>query len=179
MFMKAWKNEVIVELGSCSQPHGIRGAFTFQLLNSQDSCLDSGSKVILFPNGAKSSIKSEGEVFEIEKITFGHKVMAYLKNVDNRDKSEAMVPFSIHILKTDLPELEDDEVYLSDLIGCKAIHIETGVELGKIIDIEDNGVQAILVIRGSQPMDIPYVGVFVGEIDLEAGTVQVNPPEYV
>ncbi len=177
--MKTWKNEPIVELGKCTQPHGIKGAFTFHLINTQDSSLDLDSKIILFPLAAKSSIKSDGEEFTIGKISFGHKVMTYLKGINDRSVVEAMIPFSIHILKSDLPELDEGEVYLDDLIGCKAVHIETGKELGRIIGLEDNGVQAILVIRGIEAMDIPFVDAFVGEIDLEAKTVQINPPEYL
>ncbi|MFX3675795.1 MAG: ribosome maturation factor RimM [bacterium] len=177
--MKTWNNQPIVELGSCSQPHGIKGAFSFRLINTKDSSLDLDSKIILFPSSPKSNIPVAGQQFEIEKISFGHKVMAYLKGITDRSVVEAMLPFTIHILKSDLPELDEDEVYLDDLIGCKAIHIETGKELGRIIGLEDNGVQAILVIRGSEAMDIPFVDAFVGEIDLEAQTVQINPPEYV
>lgn len=177
--MKTWKSEKIVELGRCTQPHGIKGAFTFQLINTQDSSLDLDSKIILFPLADKSSIQSKGEEFTIEKISFGHKVMVYLKGITDRSITEKMIPFSIHILKSDLPELDEDEVYLDDLIGCKAIHRETKKELGKIIGLEDNGVQAILVIRGQEAFDIPFVDAFVGEIDLEAGTVEIDPPEYI
>tara|TARA_R110002049_G_scaffold175719_1_gene343002 strand:+ start:872 stop:1405 length:534 start_codon:yes stop_codon:yes gene_type:complete len=177
--MKKWKGEAIVELGKCTQPHGIKGAFTFHLINTQDSSLDLDSRIILFPLAAKSSIKESGEEFTIEKISFGHKVMTYLKGISDRSIVEAMIPFSIHILKSDLPELDEDEVYLDDLIGCKAIHHETKKELGRIIGLEDNGVQAILVIRGVQPMDIPFVDAFVGEIDIDAGTVEIDPPEYI
>lgn len=177
--MKTWKNEPIVELGSCTQPHGIKGAFSFKLINEKDSSLDMDSKVILFPLSAKSNIPAAGKAFEIEKISFGHKVMAYFKGITDRSVVEAMLPFSIFILKSDLPELDEDEVYLDDLIGCKAIHRETKKELGKIIGLEDNGVQAILVIRGQEAFDIPFVDAFVGEIDLEAGTVEIDPPEYI
>lgn len=177
--MKEWKSKPIVELGKCTQPHGIRGDFTFQLLNTEDSALDIDSRIILFPLSPKSSIQVEGEEFIISKIVFGHKVMAHLKGVDDRNISEAMVPFSIHMLKSDLPELDDGEVYLDDLIGLDAIHIESKQKIGRIVDIEDNGMQAILVIRGTQSFDIPFVDAFVGEIDIEAGTVEVNPPEYV
>src|SRR5690606_22787869 len=103
----------------------------------------------------------------------------HLKGVDDRNLSEAMVPFSIHILKSDLPELEEGEVYLNDLIGLDAIHIETKQKIGRIIDIEDNGMQAILVIRGQMMIEVPFVDAFVGEIDLENGTVEINPPEFM
>lgn len=177
--MKTWMGEKIVELGRCTQPHGIKGAFTFQLINTQDSSLDLDSKIIIFPLSEKSSVRAEGEEFFIEKISFGHKVMAYLKGITDRSVTEKMIPFSIHLLKSDLPELDEDEIYLDDLIGCKAIHRETKKELGKIIGLEDNGVQAILVIRGQESFDIPFVDAFVGEIDLEAQTVEIDPPEYV
>jgi 16S rRNA processing protein RimM len=177
--MKKWQNEEIVELGSCSSPHGIRGAFTFNLLNSQDSSLKSDGQIILFPKSEKSNLKEEGEVFEIDKISFGHKTMVYLKGISDRNIVEAMVPFSIYILRRDLPALEEGEIYLYDLIGCVAIHIETGESLGKVVGIEDNGVQDILVIRGQEAMDLPYVDAFVGDVDLEKKTIKINPPEYV
>lgn len=177
--MKNWKGEELVELGKCTQPHGIKGDFTFQLLNTEDSALDMDSKIILFPLNPKSSIQPNGEEFTIQKINFGHKVMAHLKGIDDRNAVEAMIPFSIYIQKSELPELDDGEVYLDDLIGLDAIHIESKEKIGRVIRIEDNGMQAILVIRGTQSFDIPFVEAFVGDVDLDAGTIEINPPEYV
>src|SRR5690606_15103711 len=136
---KTWQGNKIIELGDCIAPHGIRGAFTFRLINNDDSSLDTGMKVILFPKSEKSNLSKDGQQFEIEKISFGHKTMAYLAGITDRNIVEAMVPFDIYVARDDLPELDEGEVYLHDLIGCKAIHIETGEELGSIVDIEDNG----------------------------------------
>ena len=77
----------LIELGSCRKPHGIKGAFSFYLINSESSSLKSGQKITLVPLDGKSSIREEGEEFEIETINFGNKTIVRLKNIISSPKN--------------------------------------------------------------------------------------------
>ena len=174
------KKSNLIEMGICTKPHGIRGAFSFVLSNQEDSCLKKGSIVTLFPKGSGSSIPSEGQDFTISKIQFGNKTIAFLKDIDNRNVTEAMIPFTIMIDRSSFPELDESEFYLNDLIGLKVTNHETGEDIGFVRDFYDNTVQIILVIKGNgRKIEVPFLDHFVPELDLEAGTMSVIVPVFV
>lgn len=183
------KHDEWLALGTCRRPHGIKGAFDFKLENTQDSALAEKMDILLKPLSSKSRLSREGEIFKIKKIVFGHKVMAYLEGVNNRNDVEALLPFEIFMRKCDLPETEEGEFYLSDLKGLVvyANNEEFGLEqilssrsVGKVERIDDNGASPILTIgRGSDSFQVPFVEAFVPHVDIEAGVLVVNIPSFI
>ena len=170
----------LIELGSCRKPHGIKGAFSFYLINSESSSLKSGQKITLVPLDGKSSIREEGEEFEIETINFGNKTIVRLKNIADRNEVENMIPFSIFIKREDLPDLEEDNFYLNDLIGLSVKKSESKDLVGEVVDIGTNGVQDILKINTSgKIIDILLVDAFVKEINWDEETVYIVMPEII
>lgn len=175
--MEIDKSEYI-EMGGCSKPHGIKGAFSFHLYNTEDSVLRKGSKIYLMPKDG-SSISKNGEEFEISTIAFGNKVIATLKNVDNRNIVEEMLPFSIFYKKSNLPKTDENEFYLEQLVGLEAIDFVTGEKVGRITDYYDNTAQLILVIKGKENFEIPMIDNFVKEIMIEEGKINIVVPKYL
>jgi 16S rRNA processing protein RimM len=175
------ENNELIEMGFCSKPHGIKGAFTFVLGNVDDSCLDKGVKVMLFPSKASSSLSSDGEEFTIKSISFGNKVIVYLEEVSDRNRVEEIIPFTVKVPREVFGEIEEDEFYLVDLINLEARHFETGEVLGKVKDFYDNTAQTVLVIKapGKQVIELPLIDQFFPEINIEEGFVTVNPPSYI
>jgi 16S rRNA processing protein RimM len=172
--------EDLVEVGYCAKPHGIKGAFHFVVGNTQDSVLDEGLDIYLFPTGPKSQVSKEGEKHKIAKITFGHKVMVNLEGVNDRNQVEAMIPFSINVSRADFPETDEGEIYITDVIGCKALNIETDEEIGVVHDFYDNGAQIVLKINTKNGIEeVPFVDQFVPEIDIENKIVKVRLLEFV
>lgn len=175
------ENNELVEMGFCSKPHGIKGGFTFVLSNMDDSCLKKGTKLMLFPSNSKSEIASDGEEFSIKTISFGNKVIVYLNEVDDRNKVESMIPFTIKISRDLFPQTDEDEFYLVDLIDLEARDHDSGEVLGKVKDFYDNTAQTILVIKapGKEVLELPLIDQFFPEINIEEGYITVTPPTYV
>ncbi len=171
-------NEEYIELGRCSKPHGIKGAFALHLYNPEDSTLQKGSKVYLIPKEG-SKLQAEGQEFEISQISFGNKVITFFKEVNDRNKVEEILPFDIYFKKSDLPEIGEDEFYLDDLIGLSVIDAKTDLKIGKISSFYDNTAQIILEIRGDQNIEIPMIDNFVVETNIEEGFMKINVPEYL
>lgn len=170
----------LIEVGFCAKPHGIKGAFHFTVGNTNDSVLEDGLSIYLFPSNPKSGIAKEGEKFIISKITFGHKVMAYLEGVNDRNKVEEMVPFTIKVSRADFPEADDNEVYVTDVVGCKVFNVDTGEEVGTVHDFYDNGAQIVLKIKTRNGIEeIPFVDQFVPEVDLENKQIKIRLMEFV
>lgn len=170
-----------VFVGRCTKPHGIKGAFHFRLENTQDSVVQDGAQLFIKPLSKESSLSSSGEHVCVSKITFGHKVMAFLEGVNDRTTVEQMVPFEIYVDRESFPELsaQDNEFYHADLKGMEAFEFESGKSLGRVEKVYDNQAQAVLLIgRGLEAFEIPFVEAFVPKIDKENKKIWVVVPEY-
>ncbi len=169
----------LIELGNCRKPHGVKGAFSFHLINQINSSLKKGSRIILKPLSQESVILPEGEIFTIQTINFGNKTIVTLKDVNDRNRVEELLPFSIYIQRSELPELEEDNYYLSDLIGLKVCD-EDNKEIGEVLEIGTNGIQDILRIKTSEEViEILLIDNFVKEIDWEENKITIVLPELV
>ena len=172
--------EKLVELGYCNKPHGIKGAFSFFLINGKDSVLKKGMLVSLHPANERSSLDERGEPFKIAKIQHGNKVIVELEGVFDRNQVESMVPFSIWLTREQFPKLVEGEIYLSDLIGYKVLD-ESMADYGKVVEIGTNGVQDILCVEdlNGEIVEILLIDQFVTEINSEKKTVHINVPELI
>ncbi len=169
-------------LGRCRRPHGIKGGFSFKLINEDNSSLHIGSRVWLSPEDRSSILSEEGELHEIEKIGFGNKTIVYLKGISDRSVVESMVPFIIEVDRESLPnDLEEDEFYMTDLIGFDVFDYKSRKRLGVVDDYYDNGEQSILVItsKGGAKFDILFIESFVPVVDLDKKRVEIIIPEIV
>lgn len=172
------QKEGLVELGICGRPHGIKGGFQFKLYNPTESVLKKNSVITLFPKDATSSLKSEGEEFTISNIHFGNKVICYLKEINDRNLVEKMLPFSIFYPRDKFPKLADDEIYISDLLGLNIVN-QQGVVIGKVENHYDNGAQTILKIKvNGKYEELPFIDNFFPKVDLENKTITYIAAEF-
>lgn len=167
-----------VKLGSCWKPHGIKGGFTLFLYNTDQTVLKKKLKILLMPESAESSIKPAGETYEIKTINIGNKAILYIDGVNDRNMTEAMIPFSIYCDRESFPEKKEGEIYLSDLIGLEAIDHVTGKSYGHVDAVSDNSVQDIIHITGKEDFEIVFVDQFVHEIDIDNKKILITKPVY-
>jgi len=161
-----------IYLGSCRSVHGLKGAFKLFLENSNSSILKSGMEIWILKDGSFQKKK-------ITKISFGHKCMLFLEGISARSESEAFIPFEVYIDRSDLPQVDEDEYYLSDIIGFEAYGNGEGTPRGKIQKFYSNGVQDIAVIQGARPIEIPLVEPLLESIDFEEKKIFFNFPNEV
>jgi 16S rRNA processing protein RimM len=85
----------------------------------------------------------------------------------------------LFIRQAQLPELEADEYYWSDLIGLQVETIDAE-PLGEIVSMLETGADDVMVLRGERERLIPFVmDDIVTEVDLENRRIVVNwSPEY-
>ena len=94
----------LVELGSATKPHGIKGGFQFNLFNTVESVLKKNEVISIFPKSPASTIAKEGLEIKIENIHFGNKVICYLEDITDRNIVEEMLPFTIYYPREKFPE---------------------------------------------------------------------------
>lgn len=169
-----------IEMGACKKPHGIKGAFLFHLYNSEDSSIHKGSKLKLIPINKESTLEEDGEIFTIKSINFASKTICYLEEVDNRNLVEKLIPFTIHLDREEFKNIDDDEVYLSDLEGLTVLN-EQKEKIGSVKSFYDHGATPILVVEhfDGTITELPFVESFFPEVDLEKKCIVMISAEVV
>ena len=107
----------------------------------------------------------------------GH-LIARIKGISNRIAAEKLKGLKLHISRSALPDPEEDEFYHSDLIGLQAV-TTSGEVLGTVSAVEDFGAGDVLEVAGGpyKGLVVPFTKEVVPEVDLEIGTVTVDPPD--
>ena len=101
------------------------------------------------------------------------------KPLADRTAAERLTNRRLYVERDRLPPVEEDEFYLSDLVGLRA-EDSAGVELGCIATVHDYGAGTSLEIaRTGQPLLVPFTRACVPEIDVAAGRVVVVVPDEV
>jgi 16S rRNA processing protein RimM len=154
-----------IEIGGIARAHGIRGEIVAFLHDAESTILDGLEQI--WVNGQRRVIASARPG--------PNGWLVKLADVPDRNAAEALRGAVLEVAREDI-EVDEDEVILDDLIGCKVVR-QGGAPWGEIVAI-DVGVQDRLVIHdGEIERLLPLVDVFVIDIDLEAGVVTVDPPE--
>jgi 16S rRNA processing protein RimM len=97
----------------------------------------------------------------------------------DRNAAEKLVNTRLSIERDKLPEPEEDEFYLADLVGLAAV-APNGSALGQVTVVHDYGGGASLEIAGDgQPLLVPFTRACVPDVDVAAGRVVVVLPDEV
>ena len=173
--------EQLIKLGFVAHPHGIKGEAELRLINNNpdESVLDDGMKLWLFPSSPKSKINPKGEEWTITKVRFGNKTICQFEGIKDRTHLESLIPFEFYLDREAFPEPDDGEVYLVDLIDMDIVSPE-GELLGKLESFSDNGMQYLLDVRMTtgELMTLPYVDAFFPETDVENKKITMIMPDY-
>lgn len=109
----------------------------------------------------------------------GPLVLLKLGGTDDRSAAEALRKQQVYAAASDLPPLEEDEVFIHDLVGLAVVN-EEGRHLGTVEDVVQGLAHDIFVVarEGQQePATIPAVDAFVREVDFDRGRLVVRPIE--
>ncbi len=154
------KNRDHMIIGQVVGPHGIRGGLRVKVLTDFPERFDKGRTVFI-----------DGEPCTIDR-SFWHKdqVRLDLKEITNRNRAEELKWVGVTIPADDLPETDEDEFLVRDLIGLKVVTAE-GKDLGKVEDVMPNPAHDLLVMG---EVLIPVVKAFIASIDLESEVITVT-----
>lgn len=119
----------------------------------------------------------EGTPFFVEKCRQTAKgLVIKFKNTSDRNGAEALKGTQLFLDKSDLPPLEENEVYYSDLMGLTVLRPD-GQKAGKVSDVFYSGAQDVLVVFTSGgDVLIPYTNDMVGEVSMENGQLHLKEP---
>lgn len=107
-------------------------------------------------------------------------IVARAKEVETREQAEALRGLKLFIPRAALPAPDEDEFYVTDLIGLAVVTAE-GEPLGTVKAVQDFGAGDLLEItppEGGQTWYLPFTREAVPEVQIAEGTiVGVKPDE--
>lgn len=162
-----------VTVGKVVKPHGIRGEFS--MLSYADSPLlfDELDAVYL------SFGKGRPRRFVVSKWR-KHKgmILMTLESVADRNRAEELRGAEVLARTKDLPDTDEDEVYLYELEGLR-VELQDGTEVGILsgfIETPQQETWSITMPNGKELL-LPAVPEFVLDIDLDAERIVIDPPD--
>ena len=104
-------------------------------------------------------------------------LVARLKGVDDRNGAEALRGLKLYISRDSLPEPDEDEFYLADLIGL-SVETAEGEVLGKVKTVQDFGAGDLLEIqpRAGATWWLPFTREAVPQVLIGRGKLIAAPP---
>jgi 16S rRNA processing protein RimM len=105
-------------------------------------------------------------------------VVARAKQIETREQAEALRGLKLYIPRDSLPEPDEDEFYVTDLIGL-AVESPEGEPLGRIREVRDFGAGDILEIQPETGPSwyLPFSREAVPEVRIGEGKVIAVKPE--
>jgi 16S rRNA processing protein RimM len=159
----------LVSVGVIIGAHGVKGEVKLKSFTADSSAIASYGPLAT----------AAGERLEIARLRPGKDgFIAVLKGVSDRDQAEALKGSGLFVPRERLPEPQQGELYLRDLIGLAVI--SGGARLGEVIAVHNYGAGDLLDMKLEGRQDtvlIPFAKGFVLSADLEGGRIEVDLPE--
>ncbi|HJD97619.1 ribosome maturation factor RimM [Mailhella massiliensis] len=164
----------LVILGRLTKPHGVKGEIRVDYYADSADLLE---KPLMLRAGRFAPRPVRIREWHLWK----DQLILSLEGCNDRSAAEQLRGQELLIDASFLPETEEDEPYLRDLIGL-SVRLEDGTVVGKLEDVDFPAGQEMWIIRapeadGGYEILFPAVPEFVLDIDLSAETATIAPPE--
>lgn len=156
--------------GVITAAHGIKGEVKLKSFTADPQAIAAYGPLLA----------STGERFEIQKLKAQKDgFIATLKGVGDRNRAETLKGVELFVPRRQLPELQDDEVYIHDLIGVTAVDM-SGADFGTVVAVPNFGAGDLIEIRragAGETVLVPFARSYVPEVDLAKGRIVIDLPE--
>lgn len=169
-----------VRIGFVRRVHGIRGEIEIQTFDPASEAIRKGMDVWLVADGGEEKPPEDTalprRVLAVRTGKDG--VLVRLEGVDSRDGAEALRGLQVEIARDALPETEEGEFYLVDLIGY-AVETVAGRAVGELTGALESGGPRLLDIASAdgRRVLVPAVPPIVVSVEHERRVIVIDPPE--
>jgi 16S rRNA processing protein RimM len=103
-----------------------------------------------------------------------------LQGIDSIEAAELLRGHDVVIPRAERAPLDEDSVYIGDLVGCLLHDRTTGTDAGEIIDVDrESSNTALIVVRRPgerEELLIPFAKAYQPHIDLEGRRMEMSLP---
>lgn len=157
----------LVHVGTFGSPIGLKGEIKVLMLTSSFESFKM-LKVYLNEDASVSWNFTKMRVIN-------NKLIAHLQNCNNREDAEKFRGKKIFSKSSKFPEINKDEYYIRDLIGC-AIFLKNGKKIGNVVSVEDFGASGLLKTKiNNKTFHIPMNKDNLISVNLDKKEIIVNP----
>ena len=161
----------LILMGVIGKPHGVRGQLRVHCYGEDPEVL--ARHVLVDSKGRHFALDwAHDNVAWLSAVSAGAK-----RRITDRDEAARLTNLELFLPRSVLPEVEEEEFYLTDLIGLAA-HDETGAEIGRVANVLDYGAGASLELAPGGRL-IPFTRACVPDVRIADGYVVVVPPAEV
>ena len=170
-----------VLLAHIVRPQGRHGEVLADLFTDFPQHFPQRKRLFLRPPGGRQLDAMREAKVESHWLHKGRVVLKF-SQVDSIADAETLRGFDVVVPRAERIPLEDDAVYVSDLVGVRVIDVSRGgaTEAGEITDVEPEGAgPAMLVIRTPRGDEllIPFVRAYLKKVDIEGKRLEMDLPQ--
>lgn len=161
--------ENLVNIGTVVGTHHLTGTVKINSI-FEDIELIIGERVLLEKNDKKKLL-----IMKSVKRLNDRKLLVNFEGINNVEEAKELNGFQVKIRRDLLPEKNEDEFYIKDLLGVNVF--ENNEKIGEILDIMETAAHDILVIediKNGKEILIPLIDEFVKKIDFENNKIEVQ-----
>jgi 16S rRNA processing protein RimM len=105
------------------------------------------------------------------------RVVLKFAGVDSINEAEKLNGLEVTIPAEERAPLEEDEAYISDLVGCAVFDGQR--EVGVVEDVEPSAAGQMLVMKSADGVEhlIPFVKAYLESVDIEKKEIRMTLPE--
>jgi 16S rRNA processing protein RimM len=165
-------SEAMYNVGKIVNTQGIKGELKVLLQTDfPEVRFQKGSKLILIDAEQKTKLTVEVESGRLQKNVYIVKFVGF----NDINQVEKYKGWMIKVSAADLLELEDDQYYYHEIMGC-SVETEEGEALGTITDILTPGANDVWVVTrpAGKPVLLPVIDDVVLHVDVAAKVVKVH-----
>lgn len=160
----------LICIGQCAGAFGVKGEVkiksfceTPEDIFSYNVLLDKNGETILTPISQRA-VKNAFAVI--------------CKEIKTREQAQALAGKKLYVLRTDMPEPEEDEFYFEDLIGLE-VKTTDGKRMGKVMAVHNYGAGDLLEImdKDNKTFFHPFTKNAVPKVDIKDGRIIIKIDE--
>ena len=173
----------LVLVAKLVRPHGRRGEMLADILTDFPERFHERSRLFLAPPG---QVGTPAREIGIENFWFlRDRMVVKLQGIDSINDAEGLRGYELAIPPAERVPLADGAAYVSDLIGCSVIDLNSdGVNIGEVVDVDRGSSSTDLLVvklRGGhgEPVQalIPFVRDYLAHMDAASRRIEMRLPE--
>jgi 16S rRNA processing protein RimM len=164
----------LVSVGRVAGAYGIKGMVRVVPFNAPESSVLRKVRDWWLSTGLPRAVRAESARVHSDAI------VCRIHGVDDRNQAEALKGAEVLVRRSAFPSSADDEVYWTDLIGCR-VRTPEGVDLGRVASVDEYGADPVLhLVHGEgQSRLIPFVAAWIVSVDTSAREIVADwQPDY-
>ena len=170
--MMSEKQTDLLEVGVIIGTHGLRGDLKIRTLPTGDLALPGASMVYLKDSDGVMTCYDA-----VRSSPHKQNILLRLSGLERLDAVEPLIGTSVWMATEDLPDLDEDHFYWTDLEGMDVVDRHLG-PIGKVVGMFTTPAHDILEVKGARgEVLIPAVEPFLRGLEQESGTLHVDLPD--